>query len=51
MIWIVSAITALHFVISFVPLPRVQKEFRESFRQHHEKCFMLGLVALAILHR
>ena len=55
--WTVAVATALHFFASFTFGKTGAEMFKargidpELLRQHHEKCFMIGLVALAVLHR
>ena len=48
----VVALTALHLVASVLPYFRNSTGVdKELVLQHHEKCVMLGLIALAILWR
>lgn len=55
--WTAAVATALHFFASFTFGKTVTDAIRargidpELMRQHHEKCVMLGLIALAVLHR
>lgn len=50
---LVIMFTGLHLLAALLPHPILLKKFNpaeaELFRQHHEKCVMLGMIALAIL--
>ena len=49
---IIEIMIAIHAVMSVTPYYRNQTKInKELVAQHHEKCVMLGLIALAIMWR